>query len=131
MLEIEKLCFHYETPGADNMCFDLSLARGEMLSLIGPSGSGKSTLLNLVAGFLQAASGHIRVAGKSIERLPAGGRPVSMVFQQHNLFPQLDLYTNVALGADPSLKLQPGAERPARGRTGKAWPERTGKAHAR
>lgn len=105
MFEIEKLCFHYATPDADNMCFDLSLAPGEVLSLIGPSGSGKTTLLNLVAGFLQAESGHIRIDGESIERLPVAGRPVSMVFQQHNLFPQLDLYTNVALGADPSLKL--------------------------
>jgi len=105
MLEIEKLSFRYQAESADNMCFDLSVAPGEVLSLIGPSGSGKSTLLNLVAGFLQPTGGHIRVNGNSVERLPAGKRPVTMVFQQHNLFPQLDLYTNVALGADPSLKL--------------------------
>ena len=105
MLEIEKLCFHYELANADNMYFDVSVGPGEVLSLIGPSGSGKSTLLNLIAGFLQAESGHIRVDGECIERLSAGARPVSMVFQQHNLFPQLDLYTNVALGVEPSLKL--------------------------
>ena len=105
MLEIEKLSFRYQAEGADNMCFDLSVAPGEVLSLIGPSGSGKSTLLNLVAGFLQPTGGYIRVNGDSIEQLPADRRPVTMVFQQHNLFPQLDLYTNVALGADPSLKL--------------------------
>ncbi len=89
------------------MCFDLDVADGEVVSLIGPSGSGKSTLLNLIAGFLVAAGGQIRLDGVSIESLPASRRPVSIVFQQHNLFPHLDLYTNVALGVDPSLRLTP------------------------
>ena len=87
------------------MCFDLDVADGEVVSLIGPSGSGKSTLLNLIAGFLVPGGGQIRLDGLSIESLPASRRPVSIVFQQHNLFPHLDLYTNVALGVDPSLRL--------------------------
>ena len=105
MLEIEAL--RYQFPGADPeiMQFDLSVAAGEVLSLIGPSGSGKSTLLNLIAGFLKPDSGHIHVDGEAIEHLPIAQRPVTIVFQQHNLFPHLDLYTNVALGVDPSLKL--------------------------
>jgi thiamine transport system ATP-binding protein len=105
MLEIEAL--RYQFPGYDpeNMQFDLKVAAGEVLSLIGPSGSGKSTLLNLIAGFLKPQSGSIRVDGQAIEQLPAAQRPVTIVFQQHNLFPHLDLYTNVALGVDPSLKL--------------------------
>ena len=105
MLEIGAL--RYQFPGADPeiMQFDLSVAAGEVLSLIGPSGSGKSTLLNLIAGFLKPDSGHIHVDGEAIENLPIAQRPVTIVFQQHNLFPHLDLYTNVALGVDPSLKL--------------------------
>jgi thiamine transport system ATP-binding protein len=105
MLEIGAL--RYQFPGADPeiMLFDLSVAAGEVLSLIGPSGSGKSTLLNLIAGFLKPDSGHIHVDGEAIEHLPIAQRPVTIVFQQHNLFPHLDLYTNVALGVDPSLKL--------------------------
>jgi len=105
MLEIGAL--RYQFPGADPeiMQFDLSVAAGEVLSLIGPSGSGKSTLLNLIAGFLKPDSGHIHVDGEAIEHLPIAQRPVTIVFQQHNLFPHLDLYTNVALGVDPSLKL--------------------------
>ena len=105
MLEIGAL--RYQFPGADPeiMQFDLSVAAGEVLSLIGPSGSGKSTLLNLIAGFLKPDSGHIHVDGEPIEQLPTARRPVTIVFQQHNLFPHLDLYTNVALGVDPSLKL--------------------------
>ena len=105
MLEIGAL--RYRFPGADPeiMQFDLSVAAGEVLSLIGPSGSGKSTLLNLIAGFLNPDSGQIHVDGEAIEQLPIAQRPVTIVFQQHNLFPHLDLYTNVALGVDPSLKL--------------------------
>jgi thiamine transport system ATP-binding protein len=99
------------------MCFDLSVNVGEVLSLIGPSGSGKSTLLKLIAGFLPASSGKIEVEIESqnvnetenqnlpIQSLPPAERPVTMVFQEHNLFPHLDIYTNIALGINPSLKL--------------------------
>jgi thiamine transport system ATP-binding protein len=102
MLVIDGLEFAYDDAP---MRFELEVADGEVLSLIGPSGSGKSTLLNLVAGFLPARSGSILIDGVAIEKMPVAERPVSIVFQQHNLFPHLDLYTNVALGVDPSLRL--------------------------
>lgn len=105
MLEIKGLEFSFHDRDLPAMCFDLDVAAGEVLSLIGPSGSGKSTLLNLIAGFLAPAAGQILLDGAAIESLPAAQRPVSIVFQQHNLFPHLDLYTNVALGIDPSLRL--------------------------
>ena len=105
MLEIEQLCYQFPGYKPEKMQFDLTVAAGEVLSLIGPSGSGKSTLLNLIAGFLKPERGSIRVDGQAIEQLPASQRPVTIVFQQHNLFPHLDLYTNVALGVNPSLKL--------------------------
>ncbi len=107
MLEIEQLCYRFSSGSPESMQFDLSVGPGEVLSLIGPSGSGKSTLLNLIAGFLKPESGSIRVDGQAIEHKPAAQRPVTIVFQQHNLFPHLDLYTNVALGVNPSLKLSP------------------------
>ena len=103
MLRIENLAFAYDDTVA--MDFDLEVPDGELLSLIGPSGSGKSTLLNLVAGFLHARSGRIVVDGQAIGDLPVAERPVSIVFQEHNLFPHLDLYTNVAIGVEPSLRL--------------------------
>ncbi|MCH8104080.1 MAG: ATP-binding cassette domain-containing protein [Proteobacteria bacterium] len=105
MLEIEQLCYRFAGDHSENMKFDLSVGAGEVLSLIGPSGSGKSTLLSLIAGFLKPERGHIRVHGQAIEHIPASQRPVTIVFQQHNLFPHLDLFTNVALGINPSLKL--------------------------
>ena len=105
MLQIEDLEFSYPAVPAAPMRFDLSVDDGEVLSLIGPSGSGKSTLLNLVAGFLPASAGRIVADGSALQNLPVAERPVSIVFQQHNLFPHLDLYTNVAIGIDPSLRL--------------------------
>ncbi len=105
MLEIKQLEFGYATETTPTMQFNLGVAAGEILSLIGPSGSGKSTLLNLIAGFLTPSAGQILLDGTGIETSSVVLRPVSIVFQQHNLFPHLDLYTNVALGADPSLQL--------------------------
>jgi thiamine transport system ATP-binding protein len=107
MLRVEQLEFAYAGADAAGMRFDLSVADGEVLSLIGPSGSGKSTLLNLIAGFLRASRGRILLDEQPIQDLAVARRPVSIVFQQHNLFPHLDLYTNVALGVEPSLRLRP------------------------
>ncbi len=108
MLSIEQLVFSY--PQGKNrqsgaMLFDLQAKPGEILSLIGPSGSGKSTLLGLIAGFYQPASGKIRVGECEIQNLEPARRPVTIVFQEHNLFPHLDVFTNIALGINPSLRL--------------------------
>ena len=108
MLKVSQLTYQY--PGsADSspmrMCFDFSVNRGQILSLIGPSGSGKSSLLNLIAGFIEPESGTISLDGKAIEQMDVAQRPLSMMFQSHNLFPHLDVYTNIALGIDASLKL--------------------------
>ena len=111
MLEIEQLCYRYPGVVPGKMKFDLSVSAGEVLSLIGPSGSGKSTLLNLIAGFLEPESGRIYIDGVAIEHLPIAQRSVTIVFQQHNLFPHLDLYTNVALGINPSLRLSTEQDR--------------------
>ena len=106
MLRINQLSFCY-TDATENMpmCFDFEVNRGEILSIIGPSGSGKTSLLNLVAGFIPASGGSIEVSGQEIQHLSPAERPLSMVFQSHNLFPHLDVFTNIALGINPSLKL--------------------------
>jgi len=102
VLEVRQLEFAY-TADEPRMHFELAVAEGEVLSLIGPSGSGKSTLLNLIAGFLEQQGGSILLDGIAIDALPVEARPVSIVFQQYNLFPHLDVHTNVALGIDPAL----------------------------
>lgn len=83
----------------------LSLARGEHLSLIGPSGGGKSTLLNLIAGFIAPDAGQIRIDGRDMAGVSPAKRPVTMLFQEHNLFPHLTAAENIGLGIDPGLKL--------------------------
>lgn len=85
--------------------FTCSLAEGTITSVAGPSGSGKSTLLNLVAGFEQPESGRILISGTDVTGRHPAERPVSIVFQDNNLFAHLDLFTNVGLGISPSLKL--------------------------
>lgn len=108
MLSVEQLSFCYPESNESEsipMCFDLAVDRGEILSLIGPSGSGKSSLLNLIAGFITPTAGSIKVDDREIQQLDPAARPLSMVFQSHNLFPHLDVFTNIALGINPSLKL--------------------------
>jgi thiamine transport system ATP-binding protein len=85
--------------------FDLAVPASTIVALMGPSGSGKSTLLNLIAGFETPSAGRILIGGQDVTALPPASRPVSMVFQENNLFGHLDAAANVGLGRSPSLKL--------------------------
>jgi thiamine transport system ATP-binding protein len=87
---------------------DLSVEPGTRNAVIGPSGAGKSTLLHAVAGFLPLESGRILWEGRDLGGLPPAARPVSIVFQDQNLFPHLTALQNVGLGLSPSLRLSPG-----------------------
>ncbi|MBO0664111.1 ATP-binding cassette domain-containing protein [Jiella sp. MQZ9-1] len=87
------------------MHFDLTVKAGEWLALIGPSGAGKSTLLDLAAGFLAPERGRILIAGIDVTALSPAERPLSMVFQDNNLFAHLDAFRNVALGITPRLRV--------------------------
>lgn len=101
-VELDRVCFRYEDM---DMVFDLAVPAGRLVALIGPSGAGKTTILNLIAGFEEALSGVIRIGGRDVTRLAAAERPVTMVFQDHNLFAHLDVATNVGLGISPALRL--------------------------
>ena len=87
------------------MRFTLSVRQGEMIAVLGPSGAGKSTLLNLIAGFLQPASGAIVINNQDHTHTPPAKRPVSMLFQENNLFTHLTVRQNIALGMHPGLRL--------------------------
>ena len=104
MIKLENVGFRYEDMV---MNFDLQVAKGELVGIIGPSGAGKSTLLSLIAGFDLPVSGRISIAGIDMEGVAPDQRPVSMIFQDHNSFAHLDVWTNVALGISPDLKLDP------------------------
>jgi len=94
--------------------YDLTVPHGTLCALIGPSGGGKTTFLHAIAGFAQPASGRLAFDGKNLLGLPPAARPLSMLFQEHNLFPNLTPSQNVGLGIDPSLRLAgPDRERVA------------------
>ena len=87
------------------MTFDLQVVAGERIAIVGPSGAGKSTLLNLIAGFVLPTQGNIWLNGENHTRSAPYERPVSMLFQENNLFPHLSVQQNLALGLKTSLKL--------------------------
>jgi thiamine transport system ATP-binding protein len=80
--------------------------KGAKIAIIGPSGAGKSTLLQAIAGFLPI-TGHITWNDENIAQMPPGMRPISILFQDQNLFPHLTIARNIALGLSPTLRLTP------------------------
>lgn len=83
---------------------DLKITSGQVTAIIGPSGAGKSTLLHGIAGFVPQVSGRLLWQGAEIGQLIPEKRPVSMLFQDNNLFPHLTVLQNVALALAPKLR---------------------------
>lgn len=94
--------------GRHDFHFDCLLPHGRIIAVTGPSGAGKSTVLNLLAGFETPDRGRISLAGTDVTCLHPSERPVSVVFQEGNLFSHLDLFTNIGLGISPSMALTTG-----------------------
>lgn len=78
--------------------FNLRVAAGETVALLGPSGSGKSTALNALAGFVRPTSGRVRLAGRDVTDLPPARRGIGVVLQSYALFPHMSVADNVAFG---------------------------------
>lgn len=95
--------------GSFRLQADLAIATGARVAVIGPSGAGKSTLLAAIAGFQPLAAGAIRWMGQDLAALAPGSRPLTILFQDSNLFPHLSVAQNVGLGLRPDLRLAPDA----------------------
>ncbi|MGP4845003.1 thiamine ABC transporter ATP-binding protein [Marinobacter sp. 1Y8] len=104
MLDVREITFRY-SGSAPSHNFNCQVAAGECLAVVGPSGCGKSTLLNLIAGFLVPDGGDLLWNNTSFVDAPPWQRPVTSVFQEHNLFDHLPVRDNIGLGIDPGLKL--------------------------
>ncbi|OOE39616.1 MULTISPECIES: thiamine ABC transporter ATP-binding protein [Salinivibrio] len=102
MLTLSNVHYRYQQ---DWMIFDAKIAPGEIVAVLGPSGAGKSTLLSLIAGLIAPDSGEITIDGKPVTTTPAHQRPLSILFQEHNVFTHLSVFDNMAIGLSPSLKL--------------------------
>src|SRR5882672_4965970 len=77
---------------------DLTIRRGELVTLLGPSGCGKTTLLRAIAGLAQPDQGQVELAGRDITLVPPHRRNVGVVFQSYALFPHITVAGNIAFG---------------------------------
>jgi spermidine/putrescine transport system ATP-binding protein len=76
----------------------LQISDGEFVTLLGPSGCGKTTTLRIIGGFVKPDSGDVFFDGKSITELPPHKRSVNTIFQRYALFPNMNVFENVAFG---------------------------------
>ena len=111
--------------GSFELALDLEVGPGEVLGVLGPNGAGKSTLLRAVAGLVELAEGRLAVGGRTWQDqdtfVPVEERRAGVVFQDHRLFPHLDVLDNVAFAARSA-----GAGRAASRRTAHDWLDRLG-----
>jgi spermidine/putrescine ABC transporter ATP-binding subunit len=84
------------TLAVDNV--DLETRAGEFIALLGPSGCGKTTLLRVIAGFVRADRGIVRLDNVDISALSPEERRIGMVFQNYALFPHMTVAENIAYG---------------------------------
>lgn len=77
---------------------NLSIKDGEFVTLLGASGCGKTTTLRIIAGFVQPDSGDVLFEGERINEVPAHKRSVNTIFQKYALFPNYNVYDNIAFG---------------------------------
>ena len=84
--------------------YEQTIQQGDIVTLQGRSGVGKTTLLLTLAGFAQAQSGHVRWGDQALLDKPAESRPISILFQENNLFEHISAFDNACLGmGDTSL----------------------------
>lgn len=102
MLQLDRLTLRQ---GTFHLTADWSAQAGSRIAIMGPSGAGKSTLLSAIAGFLPPSEGRILWQGRDLIEDPPGERPVTILFQDQNLFPHLTVTQNLGLGVRPDLRL--------------------------
>lgn len=101
-LRLDNVTINYE---GRSFVYDLALSGSGIVAVTGPSGAGKSTMFHLIAGFVAPDSGTIVLDAADMAGRSPGERPLTYIFQDHNLFAHLDVETNIALGISPRLKL--------------------------
>ncbi|MDG1154922.1 MAG: ATP-binding cassette domain-containing protein, partial [Paracoccaceae bacterium] len=95
-VEFERVQKSYDGENLVVKDLNLSMPKGEFLTMLGPSGSGKTTCLMMLAGFETATHGEIRLDGVSINHIPPHKRGIGMVFQNYALFPHMTVAENLS-----------------------------------
>ena len=101
-LEVRDL--HLDVGGFELTGMGLNAEKGDYVALTGPSGSGKSLLLETVIGFYAPKKGSIFLEGRDITALPPDKRQISIVYQDHMLFPHMDVFENIAYALRKKLR---------------------------
>lgn len=101
MLEVD-IHIEYESINIDSK---FSVETGTGVALMGASGSGKSSILSVIAGFYRPARSEVRFKGEPLDGLKPANRPLTILFQEHNLFAHMSVWQNIAIGLDARLKL--------------------------
>ncbi len=102
MLRVENLSYHYDKNQFD---FSFNAPVGSITAILGASGSGKSTLLSLICGILPTQQGRIFFKEHDFTQQATHERPLSILFQEHNVFNHLTVQDNIALGINPNLSI--------------------------
>jgi len=103
VLKIKNLQYQYKNAN-DTYTYDLEVQCGEIVAILGQSGSGKSTLLDIVAGFIEASEGSVMLEREELLGQRVEKRPITILFQNHNLFEHLTAQKNILLGVSKVLK---------------------------
>jgi thiamine transport system ATP-binding protein len=102
VLQLDRLTL---VEGDFRLTADWSVATGTRVAIMGPSGAGKSSLLAAIAGFFAPDAGRVLWNGQDLTALPPAERPLTILFQDQNLFPHLSVAQNLGLGLRPDLRL--------------------------
>jgi len=103
LLNIKDLQYQYKNAN-DTYTYDLEVQPSEIVAILGQSGSGKSTLLDIVAGFIEPSSGSVKLDEQELLPQSVEKRPITILFQSHNLFEHLTVQKNILLGVNKALK---------------------------
>jgi putative spermidine/putrescine transport system ATP-binding protein len=98
-LTLERVSKHYGAMAAVREV-DLTIEKGEFVSLLGPSGCGKTTTLQMIAGLVEPSNGRITLDGRDITHEKPNRRGLGIVFQSYALFPHMTVAENVAFGLE-------------------------------
>ena len=97
IIDLKDICISFDGEQIlDHL--NLYIRDGEFITFLGPSGCGKTTTLRIIAGFLEPDSGEVVFGGKKINGVPPHKRQVNTIFQRYALFPNLNVYENIAFG---------------------------------